>query len=114
MRTKEKAIRYFEQKLGNLTYPSKNDRTDPEYRKALIAEALKNLEFVRNVKEYEKDNFFEKFQTLANIKCTQSCGGHHKGMMNDNLYKKEKVRLGEEPSNDLLYSFGIFNGTGSY
>jgi hypothetical protein len=115
MRTKEKAIRYFEQRLGNLTYPSKNDCTSENRRKEAIAEALANLEFVREVKDFGKDNFFDKYQELANIKKTQSCGGHYKGQMNDQLFAEKKAEFGGDiPSNALLYSFGIFNGEGSY
>ncbi len=117
MRTKEKAIRYFEQKLGNLTYPSKNDVTPEDYRKELIAEALANLEFLRDVPDYGKGNFFDKYQELANIKVTKSCGGHHKGRMNDQLFAEKKAEFGGDayiPSNAVLNSFGIFNGEGSY
>lgn len=66
----------------------------------------------------------ELFHMLANAVATSSCGGHHKGDMNDSLAKSYAEELNDRGYEVDLSDFagiraalsylGTFNGKGSY
>ena len=68
--------------------------------------------------DLQNDSTEELLQWLANAKTTSAMAlGHTKSAMNDRLvrlYEKELTsRQVSIPSNDDLYSKGVFNGVGS-
>lgn len=87
-----------------------NDETG-ERKKADIVKFTALLEFVKN----QPDEYFKKFEKLANITTTYyGCGGHGKARANELAAKEEEKLLNcEIPDKDILFSFGKFNGKGS-
>jgi len=112
MNLKEKAIQYWENKLKEFE-PKKGVTimTSPERQKQFLDEYQENLDFVKS----KPLSWFEKFEKLANAQTTSaSCGGHTKASMN----KSERYKIEAElncgvPTDQLLYSFGTFNGVGA-
>lgn len=113
MNLKEKSIFYWEDKMNDLL-PKQGvtDMTPAKHKEELKHSYSSKLHVVRSMPL----SWFEKFEVLANIyKTAVCCGGHAKSSNNFRLFDEEKTKLGcEVPSNDILLSFGTFNGKGSF
>ena len=112
MNLKEKAIQYWELKMKSFE-PEKGVTvmTSPERQKQFLAKYQENLSFVKS----KPLSWFEKFEKLANAQTTYAyCGGHTKAAMNQSARSKIETELNcGVPTDELLYSFGTFNGIGS-
>ena len=120
MKNKEKAITQEEWK--NLKLEEVNEIFEA------ITSPIERLELLQTIPQfYDTENPYrywiksskaELIQWYMNAYRTRSCGGHHKGKMNDNYVteylkymKKYEVPV---PPNEITYIMGQFNGKGSY